>query len=116
MTPGHDFNDYEVGKRAGTKPAEMLNMFDATAHVIQTADGLIPEALLGLDRFEARKQVIELLEAEGALEKTEDRTIATLTATAPRGDRAVADRPMYVNVAPRTNGDGGPARARSDVP
>src|SRR3954449_4116387 len=33
ITPGHDFNDYEVGKRAGFKPADMLNMFDATAHV-----------------------------------------------------------------------------------
>ena len=29
ITPGHDFNDFEVGKRAGFKPAEMLNMLDA---------------------------------------------------------------------------------------
>ena len=37
ITPGHDFNDFEVGKRAGIKPAEMLNMFDAEAKVVQTA-------------------------------------------------------------------------------
>jgi valyl-tRNA synthetase len=83
ITPGHDFNDYEVGKRAGFKPGEMLNMFDATAHVVQTSDGLIPDELIGLERFEARKRVVELLEAQGALVKVEDRTIAT-----PYGDRS----------------------------
>ena len=87
--------------RAGFKPAEMLNMFDAQARVVQTADGLIPADLLGLDRSEARKRVIELLEAEGALEKVEERTIAT-----PYGDRSgVVIEPWltdqwYVNVAP----------------
>ena len=83
ITPGHDFNDFEVGRRAGIKPADMLNMLDAEARVIQTADGLIPEDLLGLDRFEARKRVIERIEAEGLLEKVEDRTIQT-----PYGDRS----------------------------
>ncbi len=83
ITPGHDFNDFEVGKRAGFKPAEMLNMLDQDARVIQTADGLIPEALLGLDRFEARKRVVALIDAAGLLEKVEDRTIQT-----PYGDRS----------------------------
>jgi valyl-tRNA synthetase len=83
ITPGHDFNDFEVGKRAGFKPADMLNMLDGHGGVVQTADGLIPEELLGLDRFEARKRVVEMLEAEGALEKVEDRVIAT-----PFGDRS----------------------------
>src|SRR3546814_16719560 len=46
-----DFNDFEVGKRAGFKPGDMLNMFDAEANVVQTADGLIPEEYLGLHRF-----------------------------------------------------------------
>src|SRR3546814_749517 len=50
ITPGHDFNDFEVGKRAGFKPADMLNMLDADAKVIQC--GGIPEELIGLDRFE----------------------------------------------------------------
>jgi valyl-tRNA synthetase len=101
VTPGHDFNDFEVGRRAGIKPAEMLNMLDATAHVVQTADVLVPADLLGLERFEARKKIVELLEAEGALEKIEDRTIAT-----PFGDRSgVVIEPWltdqwYVNVHP----------------
>ena len=81
VTPGHDFNDYEVGKRAGFKPADMLNMFDAAARVVQS--GGIPEALVGLDRFEARKAVVDLLDAAGALVKVEDRSIAT-----PYGDRS----------------------------
>ncbi|MCY7271690.1 MAG: valine--tRNA ligase [Sphingomonas bacterium] len=81
VTPGHDFNDYEVGKRAGFKPADMLNMFDGQARIVQSGD--IPDALLGLDRFAARKAVVDLLEAEGALVKVEDRQIAT-----PYGDRS----------------------------
>src|SRR3954468_9340766 len=83
ITPGHDFNDYEVGKRAGFKPADMLNMFDGQARVVQTSDGLIPEALLRLSREDARKRVVELLGAEGALVKVEDRTVPT-----PYGDRS----------------------------
>ena len=83
ITPGHDFNDFEVGKRAGFRPADMLNMLDGQARVAQTADGLIPEALLGLDRFEARTRVVEMVEAEGCLEKVEDRIVAT-----PFGDRS----------------------------
>ncbi len=51
ITPGHDFNDFEVGKRAGFKAADMLNMFDAEAKVVQTSDGLIPESYVGMDRF-----------------------------------------------------------------
>jgi valyl-tRNA synthetase len=83
ITPGHDFNDFEVGKRAGIRPADMLNMFDAEARVVQTADGLVPEELLRLDRFDARKLVVELLDAAGLLGEVEDRTIAT-----PFGDRS----------------------------
>jgi valyl-tRNA synthetase len=83
ITPGHDFNDFEVGKRAGFKPADMLNMFDATAHVVQTQDGLIPEELLALTREDARNRVVAMLEAEGALVSVEDRVIPT-----PFGDRS----------------------------
>jgi valyl-tRNA synthetase len=85
ITPGHDFNDFEVGKRAGFVASEMLNMFNAEAKVIQTADGLIPVDLLDLDRFEARRVIIEQLEADGVLTSVEDRTIAT-----PFGDRSGA--------------------------
>ncbi len=85
ITPGHDFNDFEVGKRAGIAPADMLNMLDAAAKVVQTADGLVPADLLGLDRFEARARIVSMLEAEGLLERVEDRMIAT-----PFGDRSGA--------------------------
>ncbi len=81
VTPGHDFNDYEVGKRAGFKPGEMLNMLDGQGRLVQC--GGIPDELLGLDRFEARKQVVAMLDAAGALVKVEERTIAT-----PYGDRS----------------------------
>ncbi|KFG91835.1 Valine--tRNA ligase [Sphingobium herbicidovorans NBRC 16415] len=103
ITPGHDFNDFEVGKRAGFKAADMLNMFDADANVIQTADGLIPERFLGLHRFKrdgvdgARELVVAEMKTLGMLvphvSKTKDgeeveadaepRTIQT-----PFGDRS----------------------------
>jgi valyl-tRNA synthetase len=67
ITPGHDFNDFEVGKRAGIKPADMLNMFDAEARVVQTADGLVPEEFLGLDRFVARELVVARMKEAGCL-------------------------------------------------
>lgn len=67
ITPGHDFNDFEVGKRAGIAPAAMLNMLDAEARVCQTADGLIPAEFVGLDRFDARRQVVARLKEQGLL-------------------------------------------------
>ena len=98
ITPGHDFNDFEVGKRAGFKPAEMLNMFDGDANVIQTADGLIPAEYLGLHRFKrdgidgARELVVQRMKETGFLiphtdkdgnaHDAEPRTIQT-----PFGDR-----------------------------
>ncbi|MDE0901342.1 MAG: valine--tRNA ligase [Erythrobacter sp.] len=102
ITPGHDFNDFEVGKRAGFRPAEMLNMLDGEANVCQTADGLVPEEFLGQHRFKrdgvdgARELVVQRLKESGHLiphiAKTkkgeeqeldaEPRTIAT-----PFGDR-----------------------------
>src|SRR5689334_108485 len=101
ITPGHDFNDFDVGRRAGFKAADMLNMLDAQGRIVQTQDGLVPAELIGLDRFDARKRVVELLDAEGALEKVEDRVIAT-----PYGDRSgVVIEPWltdqwYVDVKP----------------
>jgi len=98
ITPGHDFNDFEVGKRAGMKPGEMLNMFDGDANVIQTSDGLIPEEYLGLHRFRrdgtdgARELVVRQMkelgfliphvDKEGNEHDAEPRTIQT-----PFGDR-----------------------------
>ena len=73
ITPGHDFNDFDVGKRAGFKPAEMLNMLDGDANVIQTSDGLIPAEYLGLHRFKrdgvdgARELVVVRMKEAGFL-------------------------------------------------
>ncbi|NJM49758.1 MAG: valine--tRNA ligase [Sphingomonadales bacterium] len=102
ITPGHDFNDFDVGKRAGFAPGEMLNMLDAEANVCQTADGLVPEDFIGLHRFRrdkvdgARELVVQRLKESGHLIphivknkdgeeealNAEPRTIAT-----PFGDR-----------------------------
>ncbi len=93
ITPGHDFNDFEVGKRAGMAASTMLNMLDAKARVVQVSDGLIPADLLGLTTAEARKAVVAQLKAEGFLiahvdkegveHDAEPRTIQT-----PYGDRS----------------------------
>lgn len=93
ITPGHDFNDFEVGRRAGIAARDMLNMLDAKARVVQTADGLIPDDLLGLSTAEARTAVVARLKAEGVLvphvdkdgseHDAEPRTIQT-----PFGDRS----------------------------
>ncbi|MDF7775502.1 valine--tRNA ligase [Sphingomonas sp. AOB5] len=93
ITPGHDFNDFEVGKRSGIKAGDMLNMLDAKANIAQTSDGLIPADLIGMERFAARKAVVALLKEQGFLiphidkdgneHDAEPRTIAT-----PFGDRS----------------------------
>jgi valyl-tRNA synthetase len=90
ITPGHDFNDFEVGKRAGFKASDMLNMLNGEGRVVQTADGLIPAEYIGQYRFgiegeptNARKMVVEAMDALGLLEKVEDRVIQT-----PFGDRS----------------------------
>ena len=90
ITPGHDNNDFEVGRRAGIEARDMLNMLDGDARVTQTADGLIPTDYLGLYRFgkegeptNARKLVVETMDALGLLAQVEDRVIQT-----PFGDRS----------------------------
>ncbi|NVD45426.1 valine--tRNA ligase [Qipengyuania atrilutea] len=73
ITPGHDFNDFEVGKRAGIAAGDMLNMLDADANVCQTADGLVPDEFIGLHRFKkdgtdgARELVVQRLKESGHL-------------------------------------------------
>ncbi|WP_298301521.1 valine--tRNA ligase [uncultured Erythrobacter sp.] len=73
ITPGHDFNDFDVGKRAGIEAAQMLNMLDGNGDVCQTADGLVPDEFIGLHRFRrdkvdgAREAVVERLKADGFL-------------------------------------------------
>ncbi|MBD8679548.1 valine--tRNA ligase [Sphingomonas sp. CFBP 13720] len=73
ITPGHDFNDFEVGRRAGIEARDMLNMLDAQARVVQTADGLIPAGYLGVPGndakapMDARRMVVAALKAQGFL-------------------------------------------------
>jgi valyl-tRNA synthetase len=110
ITPAHDFNDNEVGKR---HQLPMINIFNKDAAVLSegesyTFDGKeleldapIPERLHGLDRFDARKAIIAEFEELSLLEKIEDHNL-----TVPYGDRSgVVIEPLltdqwYVRVAP----------------
>jgi valyl-tRNA synthetase len=76
ITPAHDFNDFEVGKR---HDLAQINVLDAYGKI----DGDVPEAYRGLDRFEARKKVVSDIDALGLLEKIEP-----TTHTVPHGDRS----------------------------
>lgn len=76
LTPAHDFNDFIVGRRHGL---EVRNILTPDACL----DDSVPEAYRGLDRFIARKKVIEELEDRGLLEKVED-----ITHAVPYGDRS----------------------------
>ncbi len=76
ITPAHDFNDFEVGRR---HKLEMINIFDADARINENA----PEAYRGLDRYKAREKVVEDLTALGLVEKIDDHKL-----TMPHGDRS----------------------------
>jgi valyl-tRNA synthetase len=102
ITPGHDFNDYEIGKRHGLP---LLNIFDRDARIVSdpgaAALAAIPVSLQGLDRFVARERVVALLEGADLIEKIEPHTLAV-----PRGDRSDAvlepwlTDQWYVKIAP----------------
>ncbi|MEP6620071.1 MAG: valine--tRNA ligase [bacterium] len=70
ITPAHDANDFEVGKRHGLAAPIVIDMHGAMAEGAD-AKGRVPEALRGLDRFEARKAIVKLLEESGRLVKRE---------------------------------------------
>ena len=76
ITPAHDFNDFEVGKRHNLK---MINVLDANAHL----NDAVPEAYQGMDRFEARDKIVAEMESLGLLEKIVDNPM-----TIPYGDRS----------------------------
>ncbi|AYC31930.1 valine--tRNA ligase [Pseudomonas cavernae] len=93
ITPAHDFNDYEVGKRHNLP---LLNIFDKNAAVLPVAqvfnldgsvndevDASLPGEYAYLDRFEARKKIVAAFEAAGLLEKIDDHALKV-----PRGDRS----------------------------
>ncbi len=66
ITPAHDFNDYEIGKR---HDLPMINIFTRRAHIVD--DAVVPEAYRGLDRYEARERIVADLDAAGLLYKVE---------------------------------------------
>ena len=76
ITPAHDFNDFEVGKRHGL---DMINIFNANASINENGG----EDFKGLDRFEARKKVLEILKAQNLYIKEEK-----IVHTVPHGDRS----------------------------
>ena len=78
ITPAHDFNDYDMGKRHGLP---MINILTADAKINDEA----PEAYRGMDRFDARKQIVEDLDASGNLVKIDKHKLKV-----PRGDRTGA--------------------------
>jgi valyl-tRNA synthetase len=78
ITPAHDFNDYEMGKRHGL---EMINILTDDAKLNDD----VPEQYRGMDRFDARKQIVADLEASSVLAKIEDHKLKV-----PRGDRSGA--------------------------
>ncbi|AEF23283.1 valine--tRNA ligase [Pseudomonas fulva] len=93
ITPAHDFNDYEVGKRHNLP---LINIFDKDAAVLPGAqifnldgsvnallDASLPAAYAGLDRFEARKRIVADIDALGLLDKIDDHALKV-----PKGDRS----------------------------
>ncbi|MBX3175283.1 MAG: valine--tRNA ligase [Gemmatimonadaceae bacterium] len=70
ITPAHDANDFEVGKRHGLAMPVVIDANGKMAEVTDAA-GRVPADLQGVDRFEARKKIVKLLEASGALIKIE---------------------------------------------
>ena len=76
ITPAHDFNDFEIGKRHNL---ELLNILNEDGSLNENC----PKEFQGLDRFEARKKVVHLLKENGFLEKIED-----YKTTIPYGDRS----------------------------
>ncbi|VXB81577.1 valyl-tRNA synthetase [Enhydrobacter sp. AX1] len=92
ITPAHDFNDYETGKRHNLP---MINIFDNSAHILpemqiftdlQTKEPQLettPSEYAGLERFAARKKMVEQSEAEGWLEEIKPHDLKV-----PKGDRS----------------------------
>ena len=110
ITPAHDFNDYELGKR---HELPLINIFDLNAQVLDKFDYIAkageqisqhldaPADYVGLDRYVARKKIVAQADSEGWLEKIEPHALK-----APKGDRSgVVVEPLltdqwYVKIAP----------------
>lgn len=111
ITPAHDFNDYEVGKRHGLPMINILSfdgdilevaeVFDTLGEASTAYSGELPEKFRGLERFAARKAVVAAFDELGLLEEIKPHDL-----TVPYGDRGgVVIEPMltdqwYVRTAP----------------
>lgn len=111
ITPAHDFNDYEVGKRHGLPMINILTfdgdirqtaeIFDTNGEETDACSNEIPEQFRGLERFAARKAVVAAFDEAGLLEEIKPHDL-----TVPYGDRGgVVIEPMltdqwYVRTAP----------------
>lgn len=111
ITPAHDFNDYEVGKRHALPMINILTfdgdirteaeVFDTNGEATDACSGAIPEQFQGLERFAARKAVVAEFDKLGLLEEVKAHDL-----TVPYGDRGgVVIEPMltdqwYVRTAP----------------
>ncbi len=83
ITPAHDFNDFDVGKR---HDLEQINILDASGNLLDAAGderGTVPEAYRGMERFAARLQIVKDMAAQGLLSEIEP-----TTHTVPHGDRS----------------------------
>jgi valyl-tRNA synthetase len=93
ITPAHDFNDYEVGKRHNLPLINVLDknaailgraqVFNIDGSVNDTFEASLPPQYAGMDRFVARKQMVADLDAQGLLEKVDDHALKV-----PKGDRS----------------------------
>ncbi len=102
ITPAHDFNDYQVGKR---HQLELINIFTKDAHLNEVA----PEKYRGLERYAARKQIVADLDALGLLAEIKEHKLMV-----PRGDRSgtviepyLTDQ-WYIDLTRDTQADGRP--------
>ncbi len=111
ITPAHDFNDYQVWNRHKNitdihelPNGGLINIFTHNAEIRDNSEdihNIVPEKYIGLDRFEARKQIVADLEAADLIEKIDSHKLMV-----PRGDRSGSiiepylTPQWYVKVAP----------------
>lgn len=94
ITPAHDFNDYQVGQRHGL---ELINIFNDDA----TLNSSVPKIYQNLDRFEARKKILQDLESQNLLVKTQPHVLSV--PRAERGNTIIEPRlsaQWYVKISP----------------
>lgn len=123
ITPAHDFNDYQVWVRhrdSGVMQSQahggLINIFDQDAAIRENLNDddnsegeLIPSKYCGMDRYQARKQIVADFEAQDLMEKIEPHTLMI-----PRGDRTNAvvepflTDQWYVDLTRDTQSDGRP--------